>query len=193
MKRLFGLAIAAFFICSVIYAQGDFKFGVSGGLINSTLNNKIAPLGINLLNTTLVDGTGFYVGGITSVGLSDKFGVQGEFLYAKAGDLEYVQVPIMIKYYVIEGLYAQVGPQISLSTNADKVGGVLENLLGDEEVIGLNTFGFDLGFGAGYDILDNITIQARYSTELSNRIDGVVGSITQGKVKNFTVGIAFFL
>jgi opacity protein-like surface antigen len=193
MKRLLGLALVAMFISSEIQAQDDFKFGVSGGLITSTLNNKIAPLGFNLVNTTLASGTGFYVGGIAAMGISEKFGAQAEFLYAKAGDLEYIQVPVMVKYYIIDGLYAQVGPQINLSTNANQVSDIIEELFNENDVIGVNTLGIDLGFGAGYEILENLAVQARYSVELSNRIDGVVGSISKGKVSNFTIGVAFFL
>lgn len=190
-KVLFTLSLSLLFI-SGIQAQDDFKFGVTGGLITSQINNKVAPLGFNLLNTTLVSGTGFYVGGIASAKFGEKFGVQPEFLYAKAGDLEYLQLPVMVKYYVIEGLYAQVGPQFSLSTNANKVGDIIETVFNSNDIIGVNSLGIDLGFGAGYEILDNLTVQARYSVELTNRIDGVVGSISEGKANNFILGAAYF-
>ena len=192
MKKLLITLFCALFALSALHAQGDVKFGVTGGLITSRINNKVAPLGINLVNTTLASGTGFYVGGITSVGIGESFGVQAELVYAKAGDLEYVQLPIMVKYYVIEGLYAQVGPQFSISTNANKVGNLIEDLFNSQDVIGVNTLGVDLGFGAGYDILKNLSVQARYSVELTNRIDGALGSITTGKVNNLILGIAFF-
>jgi opacity protein-like surface antigen len=192
MKKVLFTIVLSFIFISGIQAQGDFKFGVTGGLITSQINNKVAPLGFNLLNTTLVSGTGFYVGGITSVRFGENFGIQPELLYAKAGDLEYIQLPVMIKYYVIEGLYAQVGPQFSLSTNANEVGNVIETLFNSNDIIGVNSLGIDLGFGAGYEILDNLAVQARYSVELTNRIDGVVGSISEGKANNFILGVAYF-
>ena len=192
MKKLFFVLICSFFLVPSLEAQDDIKFGVTGGLINSRLNNRVAPLGFNLFDSNLISGTGFYIGGVASVGLSEKFAVQPELLYANANDLEYIQLPIMLKYYVIDGLYAQVGPQFSISTNADDVGNILELLDNSGEILGLNSFGIDIGFGAGYDLLDNLTVQARYSAELTNRIDGAAGSIFKGKVYNFVLGATFF-
>lgn len=192
MKKVLFTTILSFLFVAGLQAQADFKFGVTGGLITSQLNNRVAPLGFNLFNTKLVSGTGFYVGGAASIGISEKFGVQPELVYANAGDLEYIQLPIMVKYYVIDGLYAQAGPQFSLSTNANKVGNVIEDLLNNDDIIGVNTLGVDLAFGAGYDILDNLSVQARYSVELTNRIDGIVGSISEGKVNNFIIGATYF-
>lgn len=192
MKKVLFTIFLSTLCISGLQAQDDFKFGVTGGLINANITNKIAPLGINIANTTLASGTGFYIGGIVSLEFGEKFGLQPELSYAKAGDLEYVQLPVMIKYYVIEGLYAQVGPQINLSTNANKVGNLIEDLFNSNDVVGVNTLGVDLGFGAGYEILENLTAQARYSVELTNRIDGALGSITKGKTNSFILGIAYF-
>lgn len=192
MKKILFTALCSLFLLSGLQAQDDFKFGVTGGLITSRINNKVAPLGINLANTTLASGTGFYVGGITAIRLGESFGAQAELVYAKAGDLEYIQLPIMVKYYVIENLYAQVGPQFSISTNANKVGNLIEDLFNSQDVIGVNSLGVDLGFGAGYELLENLSVQARYSVELTNRIDGALGAITKGKANNLIIGITFF-
>jgi hypothetical protein len=191
-KELFTL-ILSFLTVSGLQAQDDFKFGVTGGLITSSITNKIAPLGFNFATTTLASGTGFYVGGIASLGVGDKFGLQSELLYAKAGNLEYIQLPVMVKYYVIEGLYAQVGPQLSISTNSNKVGNIVQDLFNSDDIVGVNGLGVDLGFGAGYEILENLAVQARYSVELSNRIDGIAGSVLKGKANNLIIGVTFFL
>jgi len=193
MKKVLFTIILSFLFISGLQAQEDFKFGVTGGLISSRINNRVAPLGINLVNTTLASGTGFYVGGAASVDIGEKFGAQVELTYAKASDLEYVLLPIMAKYYIIDGLYAQVGPQFTISTNANRVGNLIEDLFNSNDVIGVNSLGIDLGFGAGYEVLENLVAQARFSVELTNRIDGALGSITKGKANNFTIGIIYFL
>lgn len=192
MKKVVFTALCTLVLTFGIQAQNDLKFGVTGGLITSRINNKISPLGINIANTTLASGTGYYVGALTSIGIGESFGAQAELVYAKAGDLEYIQLPIMLKYFVIDGLYAQVGPQFSISTNANKVGNLIEDLFNSQDVIGVNSLGVDLGFGAGYEILENLAVQARYSVELTNRIDGALGSITTGKANNLIIGIAFY-
>lgn len=192
MKKLLFTFITTLLFLTGLKAQGDIKIGVTGGIIDSRLNSEVAPLGINLLNTRLASGTGFYIGGLVSIELSEKFAVQPELVYAKAGDLEYIQLPAMLKYYVIDGLYAQVGPQFNLSTNANEVGNLIEDLLNSDDVIGVNGLGVDIGFGAGYDLLDNLAVQARYSVEITNRIDGAIAAITEGKSNNFVIGVAYF-
>jgi len=192
MKKVLFTVILLFLSISGLQAQDDFRFGVTGGLITSSITNRVAPLGFNLVNTTLASGTGFYVGGVASYGFSEKFAVQPEFLYANAGDLEYIQLPIMVKYYVIEGLYAMAGPQFSLSTNANQVSNLIEALFNSNDIIGVNSLGIDAGFGAGYELLENLSVQARFSVELTNRIDGAVGSISKGKANNFILGVAYF-
>jgi len=189
MKRLFGLALVAMFMCSEIQAQADIKFGVTGGLITSRVSNKVAILGINLADLTAASGTGFYVGAIADIGFAEKFSLQPEFVYAKANDLEYVQIPIMVKYYVIDKLYAQVGPQFSISTNASQVKDILDLIDAGDAV---KSLGIDLGFGAGYDVLDNLAVQARFSSELTNRYDGPGNSVNKLKASNFTIGAAYF-
>jgi len=179
----------AFVFISGVQAQGEFKFGVTGGLITSRINNELSPLGINLANFTAASGTGFYVGGIGNIGISEKFNIQPELLYAKAGDLEYVQLPIMVKYYIIDKLYAQAGPQFSISTNASQVKDILELIEAEDAV---KSLGIDIGFGAGYDLLENLAVQARFSTELTNRYDGPGNSINRLRANNFIVGVAYF-
>lgn len=146
-------------------------------------------MGINLVDFTAVSGTGFYVGLIGDIGVAEKFSIQPELTYANAGDLEYIQLPIMVKYYIIDKLYAQAGPQFSISTNAGQVKDILE-LIDAEDAV--KSLGIDIGFGAGYDILDNLAVQARFSTELTNRYDGPGNSINKLRATNFIVGVAYF-
>ncbi len=190
-KVLFTLILSIIFI-SGLEAQEDIKFGVTGGLISSRLNSSVGIGAFSVDTGKLVSGTGFYVGAAASIGFSEKFGVQPELVYAKAGDLEFVQLPIMVKYYVIEGLYAQVGPQLSFSTSASDLNDIISLIPGADDFAGVKTFGVDLGFGAGYDVLDNLSVQARYSVELSNRTDGLLNIIGQAKVYNFNLGVTFF-
>lgn len=189
MKKSLYLALVAILMYTPLIAQDDIKIGVTGGLISSRINNKLAPLGINLADFTAVSGTGFYVGAILNLDISEKIGVQPELLYAKAGDLEYIQLPVMFKYYVIDKLYAQAGPQFSISTNASKVKDILD-LIDAEDAV--KSLGIDLGFGAGYDILENLAVQARFSTELTNRYSGPGNSVNRLKANNFILGVAFF-
>lgn len=190
MKKLLFTIILSFLFVSGLQAQGDFKFGVTGGIVNSNVRGGISALGINIVSGRVANKFGFYVGAAGDYGISEKFHVQPEFLYAAAGDLSYVQLPIMAKYYIMDKLYAQVGPQFSFSTNADKIKDVL-SLIDAEDAV--KSVGVDIGFGAGYEILENLAVQARFSTEITNRYSGPANSIASVKASNFYVGVVFFL
>jgi hypothetical protein len=187
-KVLFTIILSGLFLTG-LQAQGDLKYGVTGGVIYSTIGIKANIAGVNLLNLNAVDGFGFYVGAIADYSISEKFHVQPEFTYASAGDLGYVTLPIMAKYYVADGLNIQVGPQISISTTAGKIKDILELVDAGEAV---KSLGFDIGFGAGYDITENLSAQARFSAELSNRYNGPGSGIGKLRASNLIVGVAYF-
>jgi len=183
--------ILTFFLVSGIQAQGDFKFGVTGGLVNSNVRAGASLLNIvDLGSIDAVNKVGFYVGAAADLGISEKFHIQPELLYTKAGNLGYIQLPIMAKYYIIDKLYAQVGPQFSLSTNADEIKDLL-GLVNAEDTV--RSIGVDVGFGAGYEVLENLAVQARFSTELTNRYTGLANTSLSLKASNFYVGVVFFL
>jgi len=191
MKKVFFTMILTFFLVSGIQAQGDFKFGVTGGLVNSNVRAGASLLNIvDLGSIDAVNKVGFYVGAAADLGISEKFHIQPELLYTKAGNLGYIQLPIMAKYYIIDKLYAQVGPQFSLSTNADEIKDLL-GLVNAEDTV--RSIGVDVGFGAGYEVLENLAVQARFSTELTNRYTGLANTSLSLKASNFYVGVVFFL
>ncbi len=192
MKKVFFTIALSFLFISGIQAQDDFKFGVTGGLVNSSLNSKVGIGPFSLDTGKLASGTGFYLGAAASLDFGEKFGLQPELVYVKAGDLEFIQLPIMVKYYVIPDLYAQAGPQISVSTSAGELNDIISLIPGAEDFVGVKTLGIDLGFGAGYEILDNLSLQARYSLELTSRTDGVLDFIGQARVYNFNLGVIFY-
>ena len=198
MKKVLFAIILSVLFTSGLQAQGDLKFGVTGGLINSNADVGFSVLGlVDLGSVNAISKTGFYVGVIADIGISEKFHLQPELTYASAGDLSYIHIPIMVKYYVINKLYAQAGPQLSFSSNIDGIKGAIQDI---EGVLGtngdvddvLNTIGVDLGFGLGYDILDNLSAQIRYSTELTNRYTGPLNNSLKVRASNVNVGIAYF-
>jgi len=195
-KVLFTLFTALSF--TVLQAQGDFKIGVTGGLLNSDVDVSLSALGlVDLGNIDAIANTGFYVGAIADIGVSDKFHVQPELTYGSAGDLAYVYLPVMAKYYIVSKLNVQVGPQFSFSTNADDIKGVIQDIngvLGSDNNIDdvIKSMGVDLGFGVGFDILDNLSAQARYAVELTNRYDGPLNNSLEVKAATLNIGIAYF-
>jgi len=153
-KLLLTVAIAVFGIIGT-QAQTT-SFGVMGGL------SMFSPAGD-------VDGdseTGFHVGAMANLGISESFAVQPELTYAMAGDLSMININAIAKYYVTDGLNLQAGPQIGFigGDTAD----ALDELFGDD----YSSMNIAIGTGLGYDITENFFAQARYAFQLNSHYSG---------------------
>ncbi|WP_396188948.1 porin family protein [Flavobacterium sp.] len=193
MKKIVMTAIAVFALINS-NAQ-DVKFGVKTGLNLSTFSGDVANVDSKF---------GFILGGFAEIKLSEKFAFQPELLfstqgakssesYAEIGYSEkmeynlkanYLNIPLMAKYYANSKLSIQVGPQIGfLMSSKTKVdytindAGVIDS--GSQTVdtkSSYNSIDFGLNIGAGYDITENIGLDLRYNLGLSNvnkKVDGV--------------------
>ena len=154
MKKIV-LSIAAILAFGMVSAQATqgMKFGVKAGLNNSNFTG----------DADTNSKTGFYVGGFMDYGITANFHLQPELLYSMEGadddlGVSYLKVPIMAKYYVIEGLNLQAGPYLGFKV-------ATENDDFDKE---LNGFDFGIGAGAAYDLPIGLFFDARYNIGLQN-------------------------
>ena len=160
MKKILLSAVAVIALSMTSQAQ-EVEFGAKAGL-------NIADLGSDA--ETSGSRTGFHFGGVAEIKFSEKFSVQPELLYSMQGaksditgnevetKLDYINLPIMAKYYVMEGLSVEAGPQV----------GFLMSAITDGNDVKDNTKGIDFGFniGAGYELSNKIFFQARYNLGL---------------------------
>jgi opacity protein-like surface antigen len=188
MKKII-LTAAAVLAFGLTNAQ-DMKFGAKAGL-NVASTDYSAPSGSNVSLSSVY---GANAGVFADFKVSDKFSVQPELLFSMQGQkaslseteagytasfenklsLNYLNIPIMAKYYVIEKLSLQAGPQIGILMSATSKNDSTSNFPGDVNVSTstdnkdkLNGVDFGLNFGAGFDITENISIDARYNLGLS--------------------------
>jgi hypothetical protein len=159
------------------------EFGIKGGLNVSGLalstSGKLVGAKYNSL-------TSFH-GGAYALLRIGKLGIQPELIYSRQGqiynspgytslrtDLTYINVPIMIKYYLVGGLNLQAGPQFGFlaSAKGDLVqlsgGNPGQALLNQDLKSFLNSSDFSFGFGAGLDLPLGINMGIRYNIGLSN-------------------------
>lgn len=142
MKNLFFIAAIAVLSVSAIQAQ-VVRLGAKCGVNFSTFNDD--DLG------DVKSRTGFHIGGLVEVPISERFSLQPEILYSSQGaeysdsgtelgvdysykiteKLDYIQVPIMAKFYVVEGFAIEAGPQVSFLVSSE---GEYEGKLGDKNV-----------------------------------------------------------
>jgi len=155
MKKIILSALA---VCAFTCANAqDMKFGVKGGLNSSTLSGAEGAKSI----------MGIHLGAFAEFKVSDKFSVQPELLYSMQGakndmvtfNFNYINIPVMAKYAVAEKFNLQAGPQIGflMSAKYDSVD-VKETT---------KSLDFGVNFGAGYDLSENLFLEARYNLGLA--------------------------
>ncbi|MBQ4804690.1 PorT family protein [Aquimarina sp. MMG015] len=187
MKKVILIIVITVFTISNVNAQ-DFNLGVKGGLNFATLT------GAN--HSEIGWTTDFNLGIMAEIKISDKFSLQPELMYSGQGygssvdsegiiALNYLNVPLMSKYYVTKGLSLEAGPQIGflLSTK----GGTQDYK--DQ----FKTMDFGVNFGVGYKLDNGLYFSARYNLGLSNinNIDGISDKNRNG-VFQLSIGYFFF-
>ena len=168
-KLLLCAAVAAFGLVSM-NAQ-EVKFGAKAGVNFATVTGD---------DTDGVDSrTSFHVGGVAEIMVSDKFSVQPELLYSSQGYsfndgfdidimLDYINIPVMAKFYVADNLSLEAGPQVGFLVSAKgKAQGETEDI--KDFVKGMD---FGLNIGLGYKMETGLNFGARYNLGLSNINDG---------------------
>lgn len=148
MKKLLLVAIA-FIFASQLTAQKT-TFGLTAGYLNVETTSSYMEMNFS------ENASGFFAGVLLDVPLSGSFRLEPAIIYGNAQELNALFVPVLAKYYLAEsGFSFLAGPQGTI---------ILDELLAP-----VNRFGFDLTFGATYDITENLFLQARYALELTNR------------------------
>lgn len=211
MKKIAVVAFAVLFGTVAVQAQEEVSFGVKGGVNFAKLQGD---------NIEDADGrTGFHLGAIVEIPVSEKFSIQPEVMYSQQGlqsednngnsrsenilKLDYINVPVLAKYYITEGFSVEAGPQFGFLTKAESefessetIGGVTvesEGTLDIEDEIA----GFDMGaaIGAGYELNSGLFFQARYIIGLSNVDDSDEGGLFEDDLTNsnlqLSVGFKF--
>lgn len=167
----------------ILSAVAVFAFG----FMNAQEVNFGVKAGANFSNFTGDDidsdgKTGFYVGGLADISISENFHFQPEVLYSNEGadeaKLDYIRVPLMAKYYIIENLSILAGPTVAFKIAA-------EDDFMDEATKSID---FGLAAGASYDIAGGFFAEVRYNFGLANISDVDGGDI---KNSNFQVGIGY--
>lgn len=156
MKKLF-LAMVVICMGTTVIAQ-EIDLGIKAGANFANITDA----------SSLSNKTGFQAGIFAGIKFTDKVGIQADMLYSQQGaefkggefDLTYINVPIVLKYYVFQGLNLQAGPQFGFMVD-DKISfdvfGDLTRKAKAEE--------FDLSgvVGAGYDFPFGVRLDARYN------------------------------
>lgn len=182
MKKLIVVALTLF-IGTTAFSQ-SLDLGVKAGANFASISDV----------TGLKNKTGFQAGIFAGIGFTEKVGIQADLLYSQQGgefkggdfDLTYVNLPIVLKYYLIQGLNLQAGPQFGFIVD-DKITRVLGNV--SEKI---KTKDFDLSgvVGAGYDFPFGVRLDARYNFGLTD-VTSEEGFKGKNNVFSLALGYSF--
>ena len=148
---------------------------------------------------------GFHIGGIVTYSINKQWELEGNLMYSQQGYKEhlfsiknnrtiysirsnYINHPIAIKYYPLEHLYIEMGPQIGfLISKKHKIQGE-ENIT---KYIPLKPNHIDLSLfcGLGYKFSNNILLEARYIHGLNNTYKNV--ALSQNRNIQISIGYLF--
>ena len=169
MKKLLILAVILFGFVATSNAQGvhlGFKAGVNFADVTGDFD---------------ADGrTGYHIGGVLDLSLSDKFSVQPEVIYSAQGtddtDIDYLNIPVLAKIKITEYFDIHAGPQFGFVVNDDFEAGEPESF----------DFSGAVGVGAQFS---SFFAQLRYNigvTDIVNDVD------TKNAVFQVSVGYKIF-
>lgn len=183
MKKILILVFTVL-LSSHAFSQG-LDFGIKAGVNFSTLTDA----------SGLDNRTGFVAGIFVGGKLSDKIGLQADLLYSQQGaefsagefDLNYVNVPIVLKYFLTENLHVHGGPQFGVLID-DTAQTVIGETIND---IATNDFDISGVVGAGLDLPLGIRLDGRYNFGLTDVPNDTEKGLTKGKNSVITLSIGY--
>ncbi len=214
MKKIFFAAIAVMAF-GVSNAQ-EIKFGVKGGVGASTFSGNVEDAEAKFAG---------HIGGFAEFKFK-KFAIQPELLVSYIGaewnydyddnwyyndgpidniqyqaNLLYLHIPVMAKYYVIDPLSIDFGPQIGVLLDAEyKMETTYWNDRSDSDTMNakddVKPIDFGLNLGATYNFKNNMFVSGRYTLGLTNIDDttpepGDRQSDAKNQVFQFSFGYKF--
>lgn len=193
---LFAVAIFGFGISA--NAQESWHFGVKGGANFTNMTSD----GFDDTNAR----TGFNLGMLAEIPVGDRFSVQPEVLYATHGtdatrsiagttysgeyQLDYIQVPVLAKFYLIDGLAIEAGPSFNFLADEkyDLSSGSVDY---EQETDMASSFEFGGALGASYKFNNGFFLDGRYVQGFTDAFDSSNWDGDAVKNNGFQLGVGF--
>jgi len=193
MKKLLLLfAFTAIITAASAQRNENFRYGVTGGL--------------NVTGVSHVDDSkaklSFYAGAFAEFRLGYVVSIQPEVIYSRQGyktdinsidswhRMNYLNIPVLVKLYLFEGLSLDLGPQFGILLNGktkSKVNGATVKT----DIDGLK--GGDISFAMGftYRFYNGVFVNTRYNLGLTDNLKNNSGDNFSNRVWQIGVGYAF--
>jgi len=168
--------------------------------INAQESRYLVRIGANLSSISSDNITGdldqnrigVVVGFLADFALTEKLRLQPEFQYSGQGNknrdlrVNYLQIPILLKYNITDLFNVQLGPQAGI-----KIWEWEDNL---NNITDFGTFDFAGVLGIGANVTDNFFVDLRYAFGLSNVFDQDGSDIEiDGTSRNIQLSVGYRL
>lgn len=161
-----------FIVLSVasLSVQAQIELGAKGGLNITDIVGK---------DVDYKSKTGIHVGGFARIPLMNRLSLQPELVYSSQGGkwydkgdektvLNYLQIPVLLKYTTPFKVFAETGPQIGFLMSAkDKYDGKTDDV---KEYVKKTDISWQ--FGVGYAITPALGVNVRYQASLTPFYEG---------------------
>ena len=182
MRKIVLLIIMA--VCGLSQVRGQ-DFGVKAGYNYSTFSGETSSL------STIEGLSGFYIGGLVELPISNVLSIQPELIFSRQGvalrqglknlsirtdtseiRLDYLNIPVMAKVN-LGPIFLEGGVQFGFLVNKPKMDSYianvyLRNLLDKDSY---NSFDFGVGAGLGVKLNQHFFVETRYTYSLTNVFD----------------------
>ena len=190
-----------FSIFSVEAQESRVSWGIKAGVNSATFRDQLELDGRNSIDYKLK--TGFFVGGLASLELTEKLSLQPELLFSYRNTgieidgfsindpnvyLDYravrkesfLELPVMLKYDVFQIFYAEAGLQLGYLLHQEEE--VKQSPFGPHDPTSHNYDKFDAGIsaGLGFRLSSKLNITGRYFFGLVERDNSVSSSVLYG-------------
>ena len=216
-KIIFTLVIAMGFLVKVD-AQ-EIKYGIKAGVNMTDWHGDAKAALSDLIGVTQVLETkssiGYHAGAFMSIPVSDRFFIEPSVLYSKKGmrltesfldgslfniegeiavNSHYIDLPVVAKYMITEGLHIYAGPQVSyLASNRLKAkAGIFGFNVSEGFDINSGFRSVDVGLtgGLGYQLENGVSISAGYDHGLTSLDENNLFN-AYNRVVKASIGITF--
>jgi Outer membrane protein beta-barrel domain len=181
MKKTILLFLGIVAINCISFGQ-RIDIGIKGGV-------SFSKLEIPDVNTS--NKTGYHLGAY-SLFKFGKLGLQPEIIFSQQGskvelgdwDTKYINIPIILKFYLGAGFNLQAGPQFGFLNKAELDGNSIEDDLKNADV--------SLGMGLGWDTPIGLNFDARYNLGLTDNSDDPAYATIKSQVFQLSLGFRIF-
>lgn len=162
MKKILLISIVAFAL-TASNAFSQVRFGVKGGLNFASANIQSSD------DVSTKSKTGYHAGVYLALKFT-KIAIQPEILWSAQGatasfmgidldtDLNYVNIPVMVKIYLVQGLHLELGPTFGILMSAETAGQDVKDQLTSSDISASFGVGFDAPMGLGGGLRYNLGV-----------------------------------